>query len=95
MPHEEAEQLAGRNSKSTLLRVKHEVYLTEAVEGLAEVLDERPLAPGLDDDVVHVSLDVAAQLRAKALSHRALEGCSRIFEQIGRASCRERVSSPV
>ena len=43
--HEEAEQLAGRNSESTLLRVKHEVYLTEAVEGLAEVLDERPSRP--------------------------------------------------
>ena len=78
--YQETEQLARRYPESTLLRVEHEVYLTKAVEGLAQVLDERVLVLRLDDDVVHVGLDVAAHLGAETLTHHPLEGCPGILE---------------
>jgi hypothetical protein len=55
-------------------------------ESFAKAVDERLLAPTLHNNVVDVSLDVAADLRAKAFPHCPLEGGSCILEPKGHTS---------
>ena len=59
---EEAEQLSGWDTKDTLFRVVIDLVFTEVGECFLQIVEEREVLLGLHHDIVHVHMDVAAEL---------------------------------
>ena len=64
-----------------LFRVKLNLVFAEVGECFLQVVEEREVLLGLYHDVVHVNVDIAAELRQQAFLHAALEGGVGFFEE--------------
>ena len=62
--YEEAQELAGRDTKHALLRVEPQVHLVQAREGLLQVLNQSSRLPRLHQNVVDIGLCVPPELPA-------------------------------
>ena len=60
---EEADQLSGWDAEDALFRVELDLAFTEVGECLLHIIKEREVLLGLHHDIVHIHVDVLAELR--------------------------------
>lgn len=76
----EAEELPGRDPKNTLVWVELHVKFVQIIEGLLQVGDEGVSHLGLDDDVIHIGMQVDADLAVRALLNGSMVCSTCIFQ---------------
>ena len=59
---EEAEQLSGWDAEDALFRVELDLVFAEVGECFLQIVEEREVLLGLHHDIVHVHVDVLAEL---------------------------------
>jgi hypothetical protein len=80
---EVAQQLAGGYPKGALLRVKLDAISVEVGKGFSKVIEQAVCLCGLDDNVVDIDLDIAANLFLQARLHAPLIGGSGVLQPEG------------
>jgi hypothetical protein len=80
---EVAQQLAGGYPEGALLWVKLDVVSVEVGKGFSKVIEQAICLRGLDDDVVDIDLNIAANLFFQACLHAPLIGGSGVLEPEG------------
>jgi hypothetical protein len=75
--------LACRHLEGTLLRVEIDAVVVEVGKGFSQIFKQTVCLRELDDDVVNIDLDVAADLLLQARLHTPLIGGSGVLEPEG------------
>lgn len=76
--------MAYRDTKCALQRIQLDAVAVEVVERLAYAVNECGFLLGFDDHVVHIDLDVLADLVLEAGLHAPLAGGTRVLQSEGR-----------
>ena len=70
--HQKTQELASWDSKNTFGRVKHHFVDPKVIKGLFQICDQGFLFSGLYHNIIHIGVNIAADLFMKTILHTPL-----------------------
>ena len=70
--HQKTQELACRHTKDALSRIKHHFINPEVIKGLHQVINQRLLLSRFHYNIIHIGMNIAADLIMKTILHAAL-----------------------